>query len=151
MLDRMVLAAMFGAILISPIDAVASISADPAYGVLGSKERMAIDIARTETAAMATLATTPQEKRLASETRRLVEQIAALVERRASERYVITQARHRADKTAELRYVQQHNETNLEFLKLQQQMQQQSRRYTTISNVLKTKHDTVKNSINNIR
>lgn len=40
---------------------------------------------------------------------------------------------------------------NMQFLALQQSLQQASRQYTTVSNVLKTKHDTVKNSINNVR
>ena len=40
---------------------------------------------------------------------------------------------------------------NLQYLTLQQKMQGENRQYSTISNVLKTKHDTTKNSINNIR
>jgi hypothetical protein len=40
---------------------------------------------------------------------------------------------------------------NMQFLALQQSMEQVSKQYSTISNVLKTKHDTVKNSIGNIR
>jgi hypothetical protein len=40
---------------------------------------------------------------------------------------------------------------NLQYLQLQSQMQNENRSYTAVSNVLKTKHDTVKNSINNIR
>jgi hypothetical protein len=40
---------------------------------------------------------------------------------------------------------------NLQYLQLQSQMQNENRAYTTVSNVLKTKHDTVKNSINNMR
>jgi hypothetical protein len=40
---------------------------------------------------------------------------------------------------------------NLQYLQLQSQMQNENRSYTTISNILKTKHDTVKNSIGNIR
>lgn len=40
---------------------------------------------------------------------------------------------------------------NLQYLQLQSQMQHESRRYTAISNIMKTKHDTVKNSINNVR
>jgi hypothetical protein len=40
---------------------------------------------------------------------------------------------------------------NLQYLQLQQQMQHENRTYTAISNVLKTKHDTVKNSISNVR
>lgn len=40
---------------------------------------------------------------------------------------------------------------NLQYLNLQNKMQGENRQYSTISNVLKTKHDTTKNSINNIR
>jgi hypothetical protein len=40
---------------------------------------------------------------------------------------------------------------SMQYLQLQEKMQNENRQYTTISNVLKTKHDTVKNSINNVR
>jgi hypothetical protein len=40
---------------------------------------------------------------------------------------------------------------NLQYLQLQSQMQNENRSYTAVSNILKTKHDTVKNSISNIR
>jgi cell division protein FtsB len=40
---------------------------------------------------------------------------------------------------------------NTQYLQLQSQMQNENRQYTTVSNVMKTKHDTVKNSISNIR
>jgi hypothetical protein len=40
---------------------------------------------------------------------------------------------------------------SLQYLALQQRQQNESRSYTTVSNILKTKHDTVKNSINNVR
>jgi hypothetical protein len=40
---------------------------------------------------------------------------------------------------------------NLQYLQLQSQMQSENRSYTAISNIMKTKHDTVKNSISNIR
>ena len=40
---------------------------------------------------------------------------------------------------------------NLQYLQLQQQMQTENRTFTSVSNVLKTRHDTVKNSIGNIR
>ena len=40
---------------------------------------------------------------------------------------------------------------NMQYLQLQSQMQNENRQYTTISNVMKTKHDTAKNSISNIR
>lgn len=40
---------------------------------------------------------------------------------------------------------------NVQYLQLQQQMQRENRAYTAVSNIMKTKHDTVKNSISNIR
>jgi hypothetical protein len=40
---------------------------------------------------------------------------------------------------------------NLQYLQLQTQMQTENRQYTAVSNIMKTKHDTVKNSIGNIR
>jgi hypothetical protein len=40
---------------------------------------------------------------------------------------------------------------NQQFLKLQQAMQHENRNFTSISNVLKTKHDTAKNAIHNVR
>ncbi len=40
---------------------------------------------------------------------------------------------------------------NMAFLQLQQQMQSENQRFTTLSNVLKARHETAKNSINNIR
>jgi lysyl-tRNA synthetase class II len=40
---------------------------------------------------------------------------------------------------------------NLQYLQLQQAMQNENRQFTAVSNIMKTKHDTVKNSISNIR
>jgi hypothetical protein len=40
---------------------------------------------------------------------------------------------------------------NMAFLELQQQMQSENQRFSTLSNVLKARHETAKNSINNIR
>jgi hypothetical protein len=40
---------------------------------------------------------------------------------------------------------------NLQYLQLQQKMQQESRQYTLISNIMKTKHDTAKSAMQNIR
>ena len=40
---------------------------------------------------------------------------------------------------------------NLQYLQLQSQMQNENRQYTAVSNIMKTKHETVKNSISNIR
>ena len=40
---------------------------------------------------------------------------------------------------------------NLQYLGLQNQMQNENRQFTMVSNIMKTKHDTVRNSISNIR
>ena len=40
---------------------------------------------------------------------------------------------------------------NLQYLELQQAMQDENRQFTMVSNIMKNKHDTAKNSINNIR
>ena len=40
---------------------------------------------------------------------------------------------------------------NLQYLQLQEQMQNNNRSDTVVSNIMKTKHDTVKNSLSNIR
>jgi L-cysteine desulfidase len=40
---------------------------------------------------------------------------------------------------------------NLQYLQLQNAMQNENRQYTMVSNIMKTKNDTVKNSISNIR
>ncbi len=40
---------------------------------------------------------------------------------------------------------------NLQYLTLQEKMQNENRSFTTVSNVMKTKHDTAKSSINNVR
>jgi hypothetical protein len=39
---------------------------------------------------------------------------------------------------------------NLQYLQLQSQMQSENRSYTMVSNIMKTKHDTVKNTISNV-
>jgi len=40
---------------------------------------------------------------------------------------------------------------NLYYLQIQETVNQQNRSFTTVSNVLKTEHDTVKNAIGNLR
>lgn len=40
---------------------------------------------------------------------------------------------------------------NLQYLQLQQKMQSDNRQFTLLSNIMKTKHDTAKNAINNVR
>lgn len=40
---------------------------------------------------------------------------------------------------------------NLQFLALQQQMQQENQRYTALSDIMKTRHDTARNALGNVR
>jgi len=40
---------------------------------------------------------------------------------------------------------------SMQYLRLQQQMQAENQRFTTLSNVMKARHETAKNAINNIR
>ena len=40
---------------------------------------------------------------------------------------------------------------NIQYLDLQKQMQDENRQFSMISNIMKTKHDTAKSAINNIR
>jgi hypothetical protein len=40
---------------------------------------------------------------------------------------------------------------NLQLLNLQEDVQQENRRFTTLSNVLRAKHDTAKAAVSNIR
>ena len=46
---------------------------------------------------------------------------------------------------------EQAKKDNLFFLELQQKMQQENRKFSTVSNILKAKHDTARAAINNIR
>ncbi|MBI5502746.1 MAG: hypothetical protein HY907_21050 [Deltaproteobacteria bacterium] len=46
---------------------------------------------------------------------------------------------------------QESQDFNLQFLQLQEGLSQENRRFTAVSNVLKARHDTVKNVIQNIR
>jgi hypothetical protein len=47
--------------------------------------------------------------------------------------------------------LERHADKNLYYLELQERISAESRAYTTLSNVLKARHDTVKNAIGNIR
>lgn len=88
-------------------------------------------------------AVTPAEKRFAARQAKLVATMQRLLDERNAAR---TEA---AGDPAKLKQAEM--SFNLQYLQLQSQMQQENRSYTAISNILKTKHDTVKNSISNIR
>jgi len=40
---------------------------------------------------------------------------------------------------------------NLQYLMLQQNIQAENRQYTTLSNIMKTKHDAAKNALSNLK
>jgi len=60
----------------------------------------------------------------------------------------------RSNDSSLMQATQQMQETqmsfNLQYLQVQSEMQNQNRNFTTVSNIMKTKHDTVKNTISNI-
>lgn len=48
--------------------------------------------------------------------------------------------------------MQEMNQTfNLQYLQLQQDMQNESRKFTALSNIMKTKHDTARNALSNLK
>ena len=94
----------------------------------------AIATARTAVREMVRIAKTPEERALAEQDRRLVERAAELLSQRAQAQ----------DRETQMSF-------NLQYLQLQSQMQHENRAYTAISNMMKAKHDTVRNSISNIR
>lgn len=49
------------------------------------------------------------------------------------------------------RLTQETQEFNLFYLQLQEELAQENRRFSTLSNVLKSQHDTVRTAINNIK
>lgn len=53
------------------------------------------------------------------------------------------------EETKEMEEMQQ--SFNLQYLTLQNQISHENRQYSMVSNIMKNKHDTAKNSINNIR
>ena len=112
----------------------------------------ALATARAAVSEMIRVAKTPDEKALAEKDRQLVEQAAALLSKRGQ---AVRKAGAAAvdPKTLETEKQVQEAEMsfNLQYLQLQSQMQHENRSYTAISNIMKTKHETVKNSISNIR
>ena len=53
---------------------------------------------------------------------------------------------------SQMQRMQEMNQSfNLQYLALQENMQNESRQFSLLSNIMKTKHDTAKNSISNLR
>lgn len=58
----------------------------------------------------------------------------------------------RGDEVARMWAMQRDNQAfNVEYLALQESIQNENRRFTTMSNLLKARHDTAKSAISNIR
>lgn len=100
----------------------------------------ALQSAWSAVADMEQMAKTPDERRFAAQHRRLVA---------AAEKLVTLRAAAQGKPTAALKQAEM--SFNLQYLQLQSQMQHENRSYTAISNIMKTKHDTVKNAISNVR
>jgi hypothetical protein len=113
-----------------------------------------IQAARAAVDEMRQIARTPEEKALAERDFVLVERAARLVIRRESSRAAYEASKGMSSDQL-LNATKQMQEAqmsfNLQYLQLQSQMQHENRSYTAISNIMKTKHDTVKNSISNVR
>jgi hypothetical protein len=119
-----------------------------------SKDMANIAVARAAVDEMRRLAKTSEEKALAERDFVIVEKAARLVRQRDASRAAAEAAKGMSQDRL-LNATKQMQETqmsfNLQYLQLQSQMQHENRSYTAISNIMKTKHDTVKNSISNVR
>jgi hypothetical protein len=150
--------------------ALAFFGVDPSIAQQNGRE---IGRARAAVAEMNLLAVTPDEKALAEHDREIVERAAQLLSNRDRQRTMslpatagssglgsgqatgaIGAAAGGDDQGQLLAATKQMQETqmsyNLQYLQLQSH-QHENRSYSAISNLMKTKHDTVKNSISNIR
>jgi len=103
-------------------------------------------------------------RRLSAEDRALLDRLTAAVKKRllarkpptliaAATRIVrrIIPALSQAESRTLAAYALDGLAADLQSLQLQSEVQNQSRSFTAVSNIMKTKHDTVKNSISNIR
>ena len=100
----------------------------------------------TAVAEMEQAARTPAEKRFAAHNRQLVATAQRLIDERSAAR-----ARATAAGSPRVTLDQVQMSFNMQYLQLQAQMQHENRLYSAVSAIMKTKHDTVKNAISNIR
>lgn len=56
-----------------------------------------------------------------------------------------------ADVAAQREMMEMNQSFNMQYLGLQQEMQAENRKFTALSNIMKTRHDTAKNAISNVR
>lgn len=135
-------------------------------------EERAIAEARAAVADMKRIADTPCEQKLADADAELVEAIVPLVQKRAALRSKMSEgdgasqplpmpgtaigaAAGGTGQDQLLSQTKQMQELemsfNLQYLQLQNMMQNENRRFAMVSNIMKTKHDTVKNTLSSIR
>ena len=102
---------------------------------------LAVDLAALEKSHLAYRAAAEKALRNQAALARLAEAVAKLAESSGNAKLM-----------AESRKMQEMNMSfNMQYLALQRKMQQESRQFTLLTNVMKTKHETVKNSISNVR
>lgn len=123
---------------------------------LKREEDLALGRAERAVREMQTLARTGPEKELANNDARIVAEIRRLVVRRQAVRSSGAHDIARSnDSGATIDAAEQMQEMqmsfNLQYLSLQNQMQNDNRQLAMVSNIMKTRHDTVKNSIGTIR
>jgi len=124
---------------------------------LAQEEAEALSQARAAVAEMRRLARTPEERALAEMDGQIVERVAGLIAERGRLRNEMAAARSAGTAghdrllaaTREMQEVQL--SFDLQYLQLQRGMQHENRSYTAVSNIMKTQHDAVKNSISNVR
>ncbi len=125
--------------------------------ILKREEDLALRQADGAVREMQALAKTQPERELANDDAKIVAEIHRLVAKRQAMRSSgagVGQApsnRSAATTTSGQQMQETQMSFNLQYLALQKQMQNENRQFTAISNIMKTKHDTVKNSISNIR
>ncbi len=124
---------------------------------LKREEDLALEQAEKAVREMQALAKTQPERELANNDAKIVAEIHRLVAKRQAIRSSSAgQGQVAPDSSATMtNAAQQMQETqmsfNLQYLMLQNQMQNENRQFAMVSNIMKSKHDTAKNSISNIR
>lgn len=112
---------------------------------LAEEEARAIALARRTITEMRGLAQTPEESAWVDGLSDAVEALAVIMDERRRLRSMSSTALDaQALRDSAARF-------ELQYLRLQSSMQHENRSYTAVSNIMKTKHDTVKNSISNVR
>jgi hypothetical protein len=132
-------------------------AAPPQAAMLKREEDLALERAEEAVREMQAVAKTESEKELANNDSRIVAEIRRLVLQRqvarssGSTQGAATSSGSSALTTATRQMQETQMSFNLQYLMLQSQMQNDNRQFTAVSNIMKTKHDTVKNSLSNIR